>query len=177
MTLRRIALFAPLAAFLLFVVLAVTMLGRPQQQVIVSQLVGKPMPQFALDGPDPLHPGLTSSDLAQGNVVLVNLFASWCLPCRVEAPQLQTLADSGVVIHAIAIRDTPAAIHAFLQKHGDPFRRIGLDPAGRVQIALGSSGVPETFVVDGRGIIRYQHIGPIEADDVATILAQIEAAK
>jgi cytochrome c biogenesis protein CcmG/thiol:disulfide interchange protein DsbE len=82
-----------------------------------------------------------------------------------------------VAIDAIAIRDRPDDVAAFLASRGDPFDRIGSDENSRVQLALGSSGVPESFVVDGRGIIRYQHIGPIEPADVPTILAQIEKAR
>ncbi len=77
------------------------------------------------------------------------------------------LKRQGVPIDAIAVRDRPEDVAAFLARHGDPFDRIGADPESRVQLALGSSGVPETFIVDGRGIIRYQHMGPIEPGDRA----------
>jgi cytochrome c biogenesis protein CcmG/thiol:disulfide interchange protein DsbE len=82
-----------------------------------------------------------------------------------------------VVIEGIAVRDRPEDLAVFLAEHGDPYERIGNDGQSRVQIALGSAGVPESFVVDGRGVIRYQHIGPIEADDVATVIRQLEAAR
>ena len=90
---------------------------------------------------------------------------------------LLDLKRRGIAIDAIAVRDRPEDVAAFLARHGDPFERIGADPDSRVQLALGSSGVPETFVVDGRGVIRYQHLGPIAADDMATIIAEWEAAK
>jgi cytochrome c biogenesis protein CcmG, thiol:disulfide interchange protein DsbE len=105
------------------------------------------------------------------------LFASWCVPCIAEAPVLTELQRRGVVIDAIAIRDRPEDVAAFLASHGDPFDRIGSDDNSRVQLALGSSGVPESFVVDGRGIIRYQHIGPIEPSDMPVILAELEKAR
>ena len=80
-------------------------------------------------------------------------------------------------IDAIAIRDTPEAVQAFLERNGDPYARIGDDPTGKAQIALGSSGVPETFIVNGRGEIVGQHIGDIRAEDVPVILGKLEAAK
>lgn len=174
---RRLALFVPLALFLVFVAVVMFGIGRPQQQVIGSQLVGKPVPPFELAGFDALHPGLSDADLRQGNVTLVNLFASWCLPCIVEAPQLKRLADKGVVIHAVAIRDKPEDVAAFLEKHGDPFRRIGLDPQGHMQIDWGSSGVPETFVIDGKGVIRHQHIGELRPEHVPELLRIIDEAR
>ena len=108
---------------------------------------------------------------------MVNVFASWCVPCIAEAPLLGELKRQGVAIDAIAVRDKPEDVAAFLARHGDPFDRIGSDLESKVQLALGSSGVPESFIVDGRGIIRYQHMGPIEPKDVATILREWEAAK
>jgi cytochrome c biogenesis protein CcmG/thiol:disulfide interchange protein DsbE len=87
------------------------------------------------------------------------------------------LAQQGVVVDGIAIRDRPQDLAGFLARYGNPFRAIGSDPASQVQISLGSSGVPETFVVDAAGIIRYQHIGPIEPGDVNVILAKLGAAR
>ena len=174
---RRVIIFLPLVLFLGFVLLALFNMGRPQQQQIVSRMVGQPVPSFALEGLDVLHPGLVTQDVQQGTPLLINVFASWCLPCAVEAPQLAQLAQEGVVVHGIAVRDRPEAVQAFLAKHGNPFRRIGLDKDGQVQIALGSSGVPETFIVDGKGIIRYQHIGVITADDMPRLRAALKAAR
>ena len=90
---------------------------------------------------------------------------------------LQQLKARGVAIDGIAIRDTPEDVAAFLARNGDPYERIGGDPQSVVQIALGSSGVPESFVIDGKGIIRYQHIGPIERGDVPMILQKLEQAR
>ena len=84
------------------------------------------------------------------------------MPCAAEAPALNDLRGKGVAIDAIAVRDTPDGIAAFLARNGDPFERIGADMNSNVQIALGSSGVPETFVIDGKGVIRHQYIGPLE---------------
>jgi cytochrome c biogenesis protein CcmG/thiol:disulfide interchange protein DsbE len=177
MTMRRLAVVAPVLVLLLFVLVVAFGLRRPDDRTVRSAMVGQPVPTFDLPGLDPLHPGLSSQDLKQGGVTLVNLFGSWCLPCAVEAPRLKALADRGVVVHAIAIRDTPTDLKAFLKRHGDPFRRIGLDPEARAQIAFGASGVPETFVIDGQGIIRYQHIGEIRPENVPELLAQVAEAK
>jgi cytochrome c biogenesis protein CcmG/thiol:disulfide interchange protein DsbE len=87
------------------------------------------------------------------------------------------LKDSGVRVEGIAIRDRPADLAQFLASNGDPYERIGSDPQSQVQISLGSSGVPESFIVDGKGVIRYQHIGPIERSDVGRILARLEQAR
>lgn len=174
---RRAIIFLPLVLFLGFVSLALFNMGRPQQQQIASRMVGKPVPQFALEGLDILHPGLVTQDMQQGTPLLINVFASWCLPCAVEAPQLAQLAKEGVVVHGIAVRDKPQAVQAFLGKYGNPFRRIGLDKDGQVQIALGSAGVPESFIVDGQGIIRYQHIGVITQEDLPRLRAALKAAR
>jgi len=90
---------------------------------------------------------------------------------------LAQLKRNGVAIDGIAIRDRPEDLAGFLARHGDPFDRIGADVNSGVQLALGSSGVPESFVVDGRGIIRYQHVGPITPGEVPVILAELEKAR
>jgi cytochrome c biogenesis protein CcmG/thiol:disulfide interchange protein DsbE len=107
----------------------------------------------------------------------VNFFASWCVPCVGEAPVLTILNQQGVPIVGIAVRDRPADLRQFLSDNGDPFARIGSDPESRVQLAFGSAGVPETFVVDGRGIIRLQHIGPIEPGDVPDLIQAVKDAR
>jgi cytochrome c biogenesis protein CcmG/thiol:disulfide interchange protein DsbE len=166
----------PLLLFVGLVALMASHLGAPQQAVIRSQMIGKPMQAFALDGVAGA-PGLSAADLAGGGPVLVNIFASWCLPCAVEAPQLKALQAQGATIHGIATRDQPADVARFLERHGNPFTRIGLDPAGRMLIAFGASGVPETYVVDGRGIIRHQHLGEIRPEHVEGLLAELEKAR
>ena len=99
------------------------------------------------------------------------------MPCITEVKVLQQIKSRGVIIDGIAVRDRPEDLTGFLARNGDPYQRIGSDDQSKTQIALGSSGVPESFIVDGRGIIRYQHIGPIEASDVPIILSKLEQAK
>jgi cytochrome c biogenesis protein CcmG/thiol:disulfide interchange protein DsbE len=173
----RAARFAPLALLLVLIAALVWRLATPADSNVHSQLAGKPVPAFDLPAALPGKAGLSSRDLAAGQPRLVNVFASWCVPCITEVKVLQALRRQGVVIEGIAVRDRPEDLAVFLAEHGDPYERIGNDGQSRVQIALGSAGVPESFVVDGRGIIRYQHIGPIEADDLATVIRQLEAAR
>jgi cytochrome c biogenesis protein CcmG, thiol:disulfide interchange protein DsbE len=175
--LKRLILWVPLAVFLVFVATVAVGLYAPSDRKIASKLVGKPIPDFALEPAVPSHPTVTSADLKGGEPRLLNVFASWCVPCIAEAPQLMDLKRRGVPIDAIAIRDRPQDVAQFLAKWGDPYDRIASDPQTQVQIALGSSGVPETFIVDGRGVIRYQHIGDIRPEHVPEILAAYEAAK
>jgi cytochrome c biogenesis protein CcmG/thiol:disulfide interchange protein DsbE len=115
--------------------------------------------------------------MADGTPRLLNIFASWCIPCRAEAPHLETLKEAGVQIDAIAIRDRPEDVAAFLAEFGNPFRRIGADTELAVQLKLGSSGVPETYVIGGDGTILYQHIGDIRAEHVPMLLDRLKAAK
>ena len=150
-------------------------LVRPGDTAVPSQLVSRQLPHLVLDAAVPTKPGLTSSDLATGKPRLLNVFASWCVPCVGEAPVLRELRQRGVAIDAIAVRDRPEAIAAFLARNGDPYERIGADPRSGVQISLGSSGVPETFVIDGKGVIRHQYIGPLSRANVPGVLDQLRA--
>ncbi len=171
------ARFIPLIVFALLVGAVAWRLAVPRDDRVPSKLEGQSLPAFALPPAVAGKPGLASADLAKGSPRLVNIFASWCVPCVAEAPVLLDLARRGVKIDAIAIRDKPEDVAAFLAQHGDPFARIGSDDRSQVQIALGSSGVPESFVIDGQGVIRAQHIGPIMPGDVAGILEALEDAK
>ena len=169
--------FIPLIVFAVIVIAVAWRLATPRDDRVASKLEGQQLPAFALPPALPGKPGLASADLAGGSPRLVNVFASWCVPCAAEAPVLLELKRRGVKIDAIAIRDRPEDVTAFLARYGDPFERVGGDSESRVQISLGSSGVPESFVIDGKGVIRAQHIGPIMEQDIAGILAAIEAAR
>lgn len=174
---KRWLLWLPLCAFGVVIAVIAWGLYQPADRTVRSAMVGKPLPDFALAPLLPGKPGLTSADFRQGKPRLLNVFASWCVPCIAEAPQLMTLKAAGVPIDAIAIKDTAPAVTGFLRANGDPYARIGSDVHSRVQLALGSSGVPETFVIDGRGVIVAQHVGEIRADDVAVILDQVRRAR
>jgi cytochrome c biogenesis protein CcmG/thiol:disulfide interchange protein DsbE len=169
--------FAPLALLLIVIVVLVWRLATPADTNIHSTLEGKPVPTFALPAALPSKPALTSAQLAMGEPHLVNVFASWCVPCVTEVKVLQALRESGVRVEGIAVRDRPDELADFLARNGDPYERIGSDPESKVQISLGSSGVPESFIVDGKGVIRYQHIGPIERSEVPMILSKLEQAR
>ena len=171
-------LWLPLLLFAGFLGLVFYGLARPGSTEVESAMVGKPLPAFALQPAIAERPGLASGDLATGKPRLLNIFASWCIPCAIEAPQLQALADDGIAVDGIAIRDRREDLVAFLARNGNPFARIGRDDVSAVQLALGSSGVPESFVIDGRGVIRYQHIGVIRPEDLPLIRQKLgEAAQ
>ncbi len=173
---RRIIWLLPLAAFIVLLFVMAGNLGKSPEVIVRSHMIGKPVPEFTLAGYGD-RPGLASADLARGEPVLVNLYASWCLPCIVEAPQLAVLKARGATIQGIAVRDTEVDMQDFLDRYGDAYDRIGNDAEGRMLVAFGASGVPETYVVDGRGIIRYQHLGEIRSENVAELLTQLEKAR
>ena len=136
-----------------------------------SALVGKPAPAFDL--PD-LADEAQRLDLTafKGQLVAVNFFASWCLPCRAEHPYLKQLnAELGVPVIGIAWKDKPDAARAFLAELGDPYIATGADDSGRTGIDFGITGVPETFLVDGAGIVRYRLAGPVTPDGLKSELA------
>ncbi len=172
----RWALWLPLGLFLGFVLLVVAGLLRPANRDVPSRMIGQPMPQFALPQAVPDRPALARADLANGRPHLLNIFASWCIPCAVETPQIAALAAQGAEVEGIAIRDHSDDLAAFLTRNGNPYSRIGADDVSAVQLAIGSSGVPETFVIDGNGVIRYQHIGDIRPEEVPMILNKLHEA-
>ena len=171
-----LALWLPLILFAGFFALVIWGLVRPADREVASAFIGKPLPAFDLPPATDDRPGLATAVFKAGKPRLLNVFASWCVPCAVEAPQLAALAARGVEIDGVAIRDHKADVARFLAQNGNPFARIGKDDLSEVQLAIGSSGVPETFVVDGKGVIRYQHIGDIRPEDMPLILAKLEEA-
>lgn len=173
---KRLWLWAPLIGFVAVVGVIALGLYRPDDRMHPTKLIGKAIPAFTLAPIATGKPGVSTNDFKSGPRLL-NVFASWCVPCITEAPILGELARQGVVIDAVAIRDRTADVDTFLARNGNPYRAIGSDPASAVQISLGSSGVPETFVVDSQGIIRHQHIGEIKPGDVAGLLQALKAAR
>jgi len=169
-------LWLPLALFAGFFVLVMVGLLRPADRDVASAFVGKPLPAFDLRAAIPERPGLKTADFADGKPRLLNVFASWCIPCIAEAPQLDALARAGVEIHGVAIRDRQEDVQRFLAQNGNPYARIGADDMSAVQLAIGSSGVPETFVIDGKGVIRHQHIGDIRVEDIPKLMEKLREA-
>lgn len=168
--------FVPLAVFFAFVGVAAWQLTQPKDEFVHSAMIGKEVPAFAMRAAAPDRPGLALADLKDGKPKLLNIWASWCVPCAAEAPQLAALQAQGATIVGVAIRDRPEDVAAFLARYGNPFTRIGADDLSELQLSIGSSGVPETFVVDGQGVIRYQHIGDIRASQVPMILEKLREA-
>lgn len=152
--------------------------GNPSE--LPSVLIGKPVPEFSLPGiADSNIATFTSNDLKSGQVSLVNIWASWCGPCRMEHPLLMELSKrTDIKLYGIDNKDSAENAKRFLGTLGQPFAAIGADENGRTTIDWGSYGVPETFVVDGQGVIRFKWIGPLSPEVMSGVLSeQIEKAK
>jgi cytochrome c biogenesis protein CcmG, thiol:disulfide interchange protein DsbE len=167
----------PLMLFAGFVGVAAYQLTQPKDEFVRSAMIGQPLPRFTLKPAIAEMPGAADTDFRDGTPRLLNIWASWCLPCVAEAPQLERLRDAGVEIVGVAIRDRPEDVAAFLAQHGNPYTRIGADDLSEVMLSIGSQGVPETFVIDGEGTIVYQHMGDIRASDVPVLLEKLEEAR
>lgn len=163
MTLRLAAL-APLLATAALVALLARGLQRDAQAEPASPLIGRPAPALDLER---LDAGAAAEPL-QGQVWVLNVFASWCGPCRAEMPVLGDLAQqSGARVVGLDYRDSPELGLAFLQRHGNPYAFTWRDPQGRGSLAWGVTGVPETFVIDRHGIVRLRHTGSVTAEDLS----------
>jgi cytochrome c biogenesis protein CcmG/thiol:disulfide interchange protein DsbE len=158
---RKLVFLLPALIFVALVGVFMSRLGEDPSR-IPSVLINRPVPEFALASLPERGAPLSSADL-KGQVSLVNIFGSWCVACLVEHPVLMKIKESGAVpIHGIDWRERdPADAVRWLQKHGDPYDRIGYDGDSRVAIDFGVTGAPETFVVGADGVIRYKHIGPV----------------
>ena len=144
-----------------------------------STLINKPVPAFSLPAVSELNvPGLTDADLKNGKVTVVNIWASWCGPCRQEHPLLLELSKrSYITLVGINNKDDAANAARFLGALGQPFAKVGADSNGRVTIDWGGYGVPETFIVDGTGVIRFKNVGPLSEEMLATTFdAEIKKA-
>jgi cytochrome c biogenesis protein CcmG/thiol:disulfide interchange protein DsbE len=174
-----LAIFALLAAIFAFALRT----GDPSK--LPSALIGKTVPALELAPVEGLsndgHPigGFSATDLAQGEVSVVNFWASWCIPCVQEHPVLVALKQrTGVRVYGVNYKDQPAAARRFLSRYGNPFLAVGGDGNGRAAIEWGVYGMPETFVVNGRGEIVYKHVGPITPQALeAKIMPAIRAAQ
>lgn len=165
--LRRLLFLLPVLVFLAIAAwFAWGLLSERDPSEVPSALIDKPVPQFDL-GPVPGLdvPGLSRGDLVDSQQpVLLNVFASWCVPCRAEHPVLMRLAErDGITVYGVNYKDKPADARQWLSNLGNPYARIGSDLDGRAGIQLGVYGVPETYVIGPSGTIRYKHVGPIDA--------------
>jgi cytochrome c biogenesis protein CcmG/thiol:disulfide interchange protein DsbE len=151
-------------------------LGQGPPSVLPSPLVGQRAPDFALPPLDAEAQGFARDELGAGKPIIVNFFASWCVPCRLEHPTLQALAgQKDVTIYGIDYKETLYGKSAkdardFLTELGNPFSKIDKDDDGRVSIDWGVTGVPETFVVDGNGVIRVHYAGPLTPEVVQKLI-------
>jgi cytochrome c biogenesis protein CcmG/thiol:disulfide interchange protein DsbE len=174
--------FAPLAIFLALAALMGGFIVSSgffgyDSRALPSALIGKPAPATELPTLREGGQGFDAAALTAPGVKVVNVWASWCVPCRVEHPELVKLAATGVPVYGINYKDEPRNATRFLDSLGDPYDRIGVDRNGRAGVEWGVYGVPETFIVDGEGRIAYKHVGPIQNDDLEKkIIPAIRAA-
>ena len=175
---RLLLALTPLVVLVgLLAVFAVSLNRDPS--LIQSVLIDKPAPQFSLAAVEGANvPGFDTAALT-GEVTLVNVFASWCIPCRDEHPVLEALKQqAGVRLFGMNQKDASENAVAFLNELGNPYDAIGADTNGRTSIDWGVYGVPETFIVDAKGIIRFKHVGPLTMDDIASeMIPAIEKAR
>jgi cytochrome c biogenesis protein CcmG/thiol:disulfide interchange protein DsbE len=161
---NRLIYILPLTVFLIMAVyFAIGLTKDPK--ILPSALIDKPVPEFSLPpidgGPGT---GFSSADLRGNGVSVVNVFASWCVPCRIEHPLITRLAALKVAtVYGLNYKDKPESALKWLREMGDPYAAHGADPKGRVAIDFGVYGIPETFIIDNQGIIRYKYVGPINA--------------
>lgn len=168
---RRLLFLLPALLFIgLVAYLAYELRPGRDPSAVPSALIDKPVPEFALPSLHADRPGLAKADVTMaangaaggGKPALINFFASWCVPCRAEHPLLMQLGKMpGVTLYGIAYKDKPEAAKAFLAELGDPFARVAQDADGRTAIDFGVYGVPETYVIDGQGRIRFRQVGPL----------------
>src|SRR4051812_12341955 len=165
MPIRRLLYALPILLLILFGVLAWRGLAPGRDpSALPSALIGKPVPAFDLALLEANGAKLSSADVT-GHVTVINFFASWCLPCKAEHPLLFQLGkDYGVPVYGIAFKDRPADTAAYIQELGSPYAKIGVDEAGRTGLDFGLMGVPETFILDKTGVVRYRLPQPLDPD-------------
>lgn len=178
-------LVAPALVFLAMAALFGLALSGGDPSKLPSALIGKPAPTVSFQALEALTeggkpvPGFSGTDLVGGQPTVVNFWASWCAPCIEEHPLLTAIKErTGVRIAGVNYKDTAANARRFLGRYGNPFAVVGVDPDGRGAIEWGVYGMPETFVIDGKGRIAYKHVGPISPETLETkILPAIKAVQ
>ncbi len=177
---KRLLYAAPVIGFLVLAYFLFHSLYGQPPDLLPSALIDRPAPDFDLAAIDDQTPGFSHADLAAGHVTVVNFFASWCVPCRAESPQLMALSKMpGITLYGFDYEERQAgAGRAFLNEHGNPFSRIVADPHGAAGINWGVYGVPETYVVDGKGVVRFKLVGQLtQSALINQLLPEIEKAK
>jgi cytochrome c biogenesis protein CcmG/thiol:disulfide interchange protein DsbE len=175
---KRLVYILPVIGFLVVAGFLFRALYLTPTTFLPSTLINLPAPKLTLPALDAQTQGFGPKDLAAGHVSVINVFGSWCAECHVEAPTLMLLAkEQGFELYGLVQRDTPQNIRAFLAQTGNPFSRIANDVDGRAGIEWGVYGAPETFVVDGKGIIRYKIVGAITPEQLKNeLMPAIRAA-
>ena len=177
---NRLAFIIPVVAF--FALVGVFGIGLTKDpKVLPSQLIDRPLPEFALPGIEAIQgggPGFASTSL-KGEPALLNIFASWCAACPQEHPVLTRITGEGFPVYGIAWKDKPQDSRDWIAKWGNPYKAIAADEAGRTAIDLGVTGVPETFIVDKKGRVRFKQIGPISPEtwegEIKPLMAKLRA--
>lgn len=173
---RRAFVFIPLVLFLALAAIFFTRIGG-DHSVVPSALINKPAPQLVLPALEGANTPALDPASYRGHVTIVNVWASWCAPCRAEHPFLLRLAkDNRIRLTGINYKDQPANALKFLVQLGNPFAAIGVDSAGRAAIEWGVYGVPETFLVGRDGLIQYKQVGPITPENFPRLQSEIEKA-
>lgn len=176
----RLTALIPAGIFLVVAGLFLVAIFHGDPSRVPSALIGRYVPTFSLPPVEGLdRPGLGNADFGGGEPVIVNVFASWCVPCREEHPVLMELKGlTKAPLYAIDYKDSAEAARRFFAELGNPFQRIGADQSGRVSIDWGVYGVPETYIVDGKGRIAYKHVGPLTPQVIdQEILPALKAAQ
>ncbi|AHC73527.1 cytochrome c biogenesis protein CcmG [Candidatus Endolissoclinum faulkneri L5] len=169
---RFLSIIPLLGAIILLFALVWPILEDHNPEELPSALLNKQVPVFDLPGLDPKAPRVRSANLI-GKPAIVNFFASWCIPCRIEITELRTIASDGIIIYGLAYKDDTEAIRRFLSSFGNPYKMVGLDRDGRIGLEFGVYGLPETYIIDSKGFIRYRHVGALTNEMIKNILVPL----
>ena len=165
---RRLIVILPVAIFAALIGVMASLLTDSERNSDLSRLpsalIGQPVPAFELPAVTRGLPGGFSSADLRGRVTVLSVFASWCVPCLAEHPQITQIAETGTPIYGLNHRDKPEDAENWLRRHGNPYTAVGADLNGRASVEWGVTGVPETFIIDASGRIAYKHVGPVTPD-------------